>query len=334
MAKRQPAKTILIADDDPDLRDILRSILEPAGFAVTEAADGALTLQAVRAHPPDLVILDWMMPNVTGLEVCERLKQDTLLRHVPVIMLTGKGEIHEKVHGINAGADDFLVKPFEPQELLARIQMVLRRTAQELEANPLTKLPGNLSIQQELEKRIASGERFAVCYVDLNHFKGFNDHYGFKRGDEVIERTAKLLLAVARAHGGPTDFVGHIGGDDFLIITSVACAEGVCQAIVREFDAMAPQFHNEQERAVGYFLHPDRKGHELKIPLLSVAVVSVTNAERPFSHPGEIAKISAELKAYAKRSDRSTFLKERRQAGGQQAGGQTPDHSASQSEGV
>jgi PleD family two-component response regulator len=314
VAQQQPVKTILIADDDPDLRDILRSILEPAGFTVDEAADGAQALQAVRAHPPDLVILDWMMPTVTGLEVCERLKQDLLLRHVPIIMLTGKGEIHEKVDGINAGADDFLVKPFEPQELLARIRMVLRRTAQGLEANPLTRLPGNLSIQRELESRIASGERFAVCYVDLNHFKSFNDHYGFKRGDEVIERTAKLLLETSRAHGSPTDFVGHIGGDDFIVITNVTCAEGVCRAIIREFDAMVPRFHDEHERAVGYFLHPDRKGQELKIPLLSVAVVLVTNAERRFSHPGEIAKISAELKAYAKQSDRSTFLKERRQA--------------------
>jgi diguanylate cyclase (GGDEF)-like protein len=313
MANRQPGKTILIADDDPDLRDILRSILESAGFTVDEAADGTLALQTVRTHQPDLVVLDWTMPNVSGLEVCERLKQDTLLRHIPIIMLTGKGEVHEKVDGINAGADDFLVKPFEPRELLARIQMVLRRTAQELEANPLTKLPGNLSIQQELEKRIASGERFAVCYVDLNHFKDFNDHYGFERGDDVIKRTAKLLLAVAGTHGGATEFVGHIGGDDFIVVTDVAHAEEICQAIVSEFDALAPQFHDEQDRAVGYFLHSDRKGQERRIPLLSIAVVLVTNTERPFTHPGEIAKISAELKAYAKQSDRSTYLRERRQ---------------------
>lgn len=316
MSKRQPEKSILVVDDDPDVRDILRSILEPGGFAVTEAADGALALQAVRAHQPDLVILDWMMPNVTGLEVCQWLKQDTLLRHVPVIMLTGKGEVHDKVNGINAGADDYIVKPFEPRELLARIQMVLRRTAQELEANPLTKLPGNLSIQRELENRIASGEgeRFGVCYVDLNHFKSFNDHYGFKRGDEVIQQTAEILLAASRTHGGPTDFVGHIGGDDFIVITRADLAETLCQAIVREFDAMVPQFHDQVDRAVGYFLHPDRKGRELKIPLLSVSVVLVTNEDRTFTHPGEIARISAELKSYAKQSDRSTYLKDRRQA--------------------
>lgn len=314
MSKRPLAKSILVADDEADVRDILRSILEPAGYAVTDAADGAQALQAVHAKAPDLVILDWMMPNVTGLEVCQQLKQDTLLRHVPIIMLTGKGEVHEKVDGINAGADDYLVKPFEPRELLARIQMVLRRTTQELEANPLTKLPGNLSIQREFETRIASGERFGVCYVDLNHFKSFNDHYGFKRGDEVIQRTAAILLAICKTQGGPNDFIGHIGGDDFIVITPADRAEAICQAIIRDFDAMVPQFHDQEDRAVGYFLHPDRKGRELKIPLLSVSVALVTNEDRTFNHPGEIAKISTELKAYAKQSDRSTYLKDRRQA--------------------
>ena len=314
MAKAQPQKTILVADDDPDLRDILRSILEPKGFAVSEAADGSLALQSVRSQPPDLVILDYMMPGLTGPEVCEQLKQDTLLRHVPIIMLTGKSELHDKVHGIDAGADDYLVKPFEPQELLARVQMVLRRTAQELEANPLTKLPGNISIQRELENRISADQPFAVCYIDLNRFKGFNDHYGFKRGDEVIQRTATILLQVSRAHGSPQDFVGHIGGDDFIVITRADRAEAVGQAIVREFDAMAPQLHDEEDRARGSFIHKDRKGQDVKSSLLSIAVVAVTNEEHPLTHPGQIAKISAELKAYAKQSEGSAFVKERRQA--------------------
>ena len=118
--------TVLIADDDPDLRDILRSILEGAGFSVVETADGAAALQSIRAQPVDMAILDYMMPGLTGPQVCEQLKQDLLLRHLPVIMLTGKSDLQDKVYGITAGADDYLVKPFEPQELLARVAMVLR----------------------------------------------------------------------------------------------------------------------------------------------------------------------------------------------------------------
>lgn len=305
--------TVFIADDDPDLRDILRYVLEPAGFSVCEAPDGAAALEAIRASPPALVILDYMMPGLTGPEVCARLKQDTLLAHIPVIMLTGKSEVQDKVHGINAGADDYVVKPFEPQELLARVQMVLRRTNRDLEANPLTRLPGNLSIQRELERRIASGQPLAACYLDLNRFKAFNDHYGFKRGDEVIQHTAQLLLDAVKTHGGPEDFVGHIGGDDFLFITSAARADALCEAVVRGFDAAAPGWHDEADRARGYLLHTDRRGQQVKLPLLSAAIAVVTNESRRLTHPGEVATLGAELKAYAKQFERSIYVKERRQ---------------------
>jgi PleD family two-component response regulator len=304
--------TILIADDDPDLRDIVRSILEPAGFAVAEAVDGEFALQAVRSHTPDLMILDYMMPRMTGPELCERLKQDMLLRYVPIIMLTGKSEIHDKVYGINAGADDYLVKPFEPQELLARVRMVLRRTTRDLEANPLTRLPGNMSIQQELERRIASGGGLAVCYIDLDRFKAFNDHYGFKRGDDAIQQTAELLLNASRTYGSSQDFIGHIGGDDFIVVTTTDRAEPLCEAIVLGFDAMVPQLYDDVDRMRGYLLHVDRKGQEVKIPLLSISIALVTSEQQRLTHPGQVARIGAELKTYAKQFDRSLYVKERR----------------------
>ena len=308
----QPVKRILVADDDPDLRDILRSVLEPAGFAVTEAEDGARALDAIHQRPPDLLILDYMMPQVTGPEVCRQLKQDMLLRHVPIIMLTGKSELQDKVDGIDAGADDYLVKPFEPAELLARVRMVLRRTSTDLEANPLTRLPGNVSIQRELERRIASGEAYAVCYLDLDRFKAFNDHYGFKRGDEVIQRTAEILLQAVKARGTPGDFVGHIGGDDFLVITTRDRADALCEAIIAAFDAMAPQLYDAEDRARGHLLHTDRQGQPVKAPLLSISIAVVTNEGGHVTHPGQIARIGAELKAYAKQFDRSLYVKERR----------------------
>ncbi|MBI4597661.1 MAG: response regulator [Candidatus Omnitrophica bacterium] len=306
-------KTILIADDDPDLRDILHSILESAGFIVGEAENGQRALQAVREHPPDLIILDYMMPELTGLQVCEQLKQDVLLRHLPIIMLTGKSEVQDKVQGISAGADDYLVKPFEPQELLARVQMVLRRTSMDLEANPLTKLPGNLSIQQELERRIASGWQFAACYIDLNRFKAFNDHYGFQRGDGLIQQTAQLLLRVSKQLGGRDDFVGHIGGDDFILITTPDRAEQICQSVVREFDGMALPLHDAEDRARGHLLHADHDGREASIPLLSISIALVSNEVRPLKTAGHVAQIGAELKALAKRDPGSSYVKERRQ---------------------
>jgi diguanylate cyclase (GGDEF)-like protein len=304
--------TVLIADDDPDLRDILRSILEPSGFTVIEAENGERALEAIRENPPSLVILDYMMPGLTGPEVCERLRQDMVLRHLPIIMLTGKSEVHDKVAGLNAGADDYLVKPFEPIELLARVNMILRRAIRDLEANPLTRLPGNVSIQRELEQRLARGGDLAVCYIDLDRFKGFNDHYGFKRGDEVIKSTAEVLLTASQASGGPGDFVGHIGGDDFIVLTSPDRAEALCQAIIRDFDAMASRLYDAEDRSRGYLLHTDRKGNAVKVPLLSISIALVTTDTQPLTHPGQIARIGAELKAYAKQFDRSIYVKERR----------------------
>ncbi len=313
MADAARTMIILIADDDPDLRDIMHSILEPAGFAVREASDGAAALEAIRSHPPDLVILDYIMPHLTGPQVCEQVKQDLLLRHLPIIILTGKSETQDKVYGINAGADDYLVKPFEPQELLARVKMVLRRTSRDLDANPLTRLPGNISIQRELERRLSAGGPLAVCYIDLDRFKAFNDHFGFQRGDEVIQRTATILLKASTACGSGKDFVGHIGGDDFIQITEPACAERLCKEIIQKFDAMMPQLYDEEDRVRGYLRHTDRKGQEVRVPLLSVSIALVTNDSHPLTHPGEIAKIGAELKAYAKQFERSIYVKERRQ---------------------
>ena len=312
-AATPPAATILVADDDPDLRDILRSILEPAGFVVIEAENGDRALEAIRASTPSLAVLDYMMPGLTGPQVCEQLRQDVVLRYLPIIMLTGKSEVHDKVAGLNAGADDYLVKPFEPMELLARVQMVLRRANRDLEANPLTRLPGNVSIQRELEERLSRRvEELAVCYVDLDRFKAFNDHYGFKRGDEVIKATAEILLKASSAHGSPMDFVGHIGGDDFIVLTRREKAEVLCEAIVRAFDAMARQLYDEEDRTRGFLLHTDRKGNSVKVPLLSISIALVTSDAQPLTHPGQIARIGAELKAYAKQFERSIYVKERR----------------------
>jgi diguanylate cyclase (GGDEF)-like protein len=250
---------------------------------------------------------------MTGLQVCEQLKRDLLLRYVPIIMLTGKSELQDKVTGIFAGADDYLVKPFEAQELLARVQMVLRRTVRDLDANPLTRLPGNISIQREVERRMATRELFAVCYLDLNRFKAFNDHYGFKRGDEVIQRTALLLLQVSKTDGTLQDFIGHIGGDDFILITTADRADAVCDQIIRQFDAMVPHLYDEEDRARGYLLHKDRKGQEVKTPILSIAIALVTNERHALEQLEQIAKIGAELKAYAKQFERSLYVRERRQ---------------------
>lgn len=303
---------ILIADDDPDIRDILKITLSEENYEVTEAKDGEEAIKLIMAKPLNLVLLDYNMPKMNGRQVCELVKKDLLLSHLPVIMVTGKGEINDKVDGIDAGADDYVVKPFEPKELLARIRMILRRTERDLEANPLTRLPGNVSILNELSGKLESKALFAVCYVDLDKFKAYNDTYGFEHGDNVIRETARILIRVTRDIGNQNDFIGHIGGDDYVIVTTTDKAEIISKKVIEEFEKTVPSFYNEEDRKKGYIVAHDRKGNLQNVPLLSISIGIVSNESKKIEHVAEIGEIGAELKSHAKSLERSNYVKDLR----------------------
>jgi diguanylate cyclase (GGDEF)-like protein len=303
---------ILIVDDDPDILDILRIVLTERGFEVIEASNGEEALESAKTKAPNLIILDYKIPKLSGIEVCKQLRKDILLQHMPIIMLTGKGEVQDKVEGLGAGADDYIVKPFQVNELVARINMVLRRTSRELDANPLTKLPGNVSILDELQSRIDKGAPFAVGYADLDKFKAYNDTYGFEHGDDIIKETARIIIRAVKTKGSPEDFIGHIGGDDFVFISSPERSDGICKKIIQDFETEAPKFYNKQDANRGYILAKDRKGIEQKIPLLSISIGVVTNEFRKISHVAEIGEIGAELKEHAKRLERSNYIRDQR----------------------
>jgi diguanylate cyclase (GGDEF)-like protein len=303
---------IMIVDDDPDILDVLRITLEGEGYEVTEAHNGEEALAIIKKTSPDLLITDFKMPRMTGDKLCNVLKEDILVQHMPIIMLTGKGEVTDKVHGINAGADDYMVKPFEPEELIARVKMVLRRTARDLDANPLTRLPGNVSILNEIQKRIDTKELFSVCYIDLDKFKAFNDKYGFEKGDIVIKNTARILISSVQEKGTPQDFIGHVGGDDFVIITVPDKIDELCKNIITNFDAMVPELYNKKDIEKGYIMGKDRQGKTKKIALLSISIGIVSNKEKKINHVAEIGEIGAELKKYAKSLEGSAYVTERR----------------------
>jgi len=307
-----PRERAVIADDEADIRDVIRISLEAEGFEVEEAADGATALALIRTRNPHVAILDAKMPEMDGEAVCRALKKDILLRHLPVLLVTAKRETIDKVEGLRAGADDYIVKPFDPVELVARVRMILRRTSQALDANPLTKLPGNTSVTEELERRLRQGRPLAICYIDLDRFKSFNDAYGFERGDEAIRETARILLKVLQQHGTPEDFLGHIGGDDFVLITTPAMADAVAGAIVEETKAALAGFYDEKAQRQGYIEGTDRSGQPAQFALVSTSVAIVTNERRPLTHVAEIAQIGAELKGWAKSRGGGRIVKDRR----------------------
>jgi diguanylate cyclase (GGDEF)-like protein len=307
------AKRILVVDDEPDIRDILRILLEGEGFEVEEAENGREALEKIQKRPPDLVITDYVMPEMDGEELCRKIKKDILIRHIPVIMLTGKKEdVTDKIKGIDAGADDYVVKTADEKELLARIKMVLRRTEMDLDANPLTRLPGNVSILNEIESRIKKGEKFAVCYIDLDKFKSYNDKYGFEMGDRIIQETARILIQSVEEAGDKNDFIGHVGGDDFVIVTTPDKVERLCNTIIAKFDLRMPKFYSEEDRKRGCIISKDRRGREVQIPLLTISIAVVTNQKTPFQHVAEVSQRGAEIKEYVKSLPGSNFAIDRR----------------------
>jgi diguanylate cyclase (GGDEF)-like protein len=313
---------ILVVDDEPDIRDVLRITLEDEKYEVYEAENGAEALAFIQKKLPDLVLCDYKMPRMDGREFCRLIKKDILLRHLPVIMVTGKGELADKVDGIESGADDYIVKPFEPKELIAHIRMLMRRSGIDLEANPLTRLPGNISILEELSRKIQGQQLFAVCYVDLDKFKAYNDTYGFEHGDDVIKETARILLRAVQENGNPDDFVGHVGGDDYVVVTSMQKVDKICTGIIEQFDSSMPGFYNETDRKNGYIVAHDRQGGERRFPLLSISIGVVTNEFRKIEHVAQIGEIGAELKAYAKSLGKSNYVMDKRKADEAEPGAQ------------
>jgi diguanylate cyclase (GGDEF)-like protein len=302
---------ILLIDDDPDIRDVLNLSLSEY-YTTFEASNGKEGLEMVKTKNPDLIITDYNMPVMSGPEFCKQLRRDILLRHLPVIMLTGKSETKDMVTGIESGADDYLVKPFEPETLLARIRMILKRTIRSLDANPLTHLPGNSSIMDECQARIDSGKPFAVGYADLDKFKVYNDKYGFECGDEIIRALARILIDATQAVCGQDAFVGHIGGDDFVFICDDDKADAISQKIVDAFNIASPTFYNEEDRKAGFILGVDRQGNPVKAGLVSISIGIVSNVKQKITHVAQIGEIGAELKKYAKSVEKSNFLRDQR----------------------
>ena len=302
---------VLTVDDDPDILDVLNLTLS-GHYQVFQASDGKAGMELVLQKMPDLVICDYMMPVMNGRELCKTLKKDILLRHIPVIMLTGKGEVQDRISGIEAGADDYMIKPFDPDELLARIKSILKRTVTSLDANPLSHLPGNTSIMEEFQNCIDSKKIFAIGYADLDKFKAYNDKYGFEKGDEVIKELARILIKVVREEGGQNSFIGHIGGDDMVFIVDDAVADAACEQIIKEFDAKVLSFYPPEDRKHGYIKAKDRQGNEQKFGLLAISIGIVSNVRQPIAHVAQISEIGAELKKYAKSFEKSIYVRDKR----------------------
>jgi diguanylate cyclase (GGDEF)-like protein len=305
---------ILIVDDEPHIRRILRYLLEQQGYAVDEASNGRQAIDMIHGGgcTPDLVLLDLMMPHMDGFEVCERLRQHPSTAQLPVIMVTAKGEVTDRIRGLQGGANDYLTKPYDNKELLARVHNLLRWSRSQRDANPLTGLPGNQAIEAALQECIADQRAFAFMYVDIDHFKAFNDCYGYQRGDELIRFTADLLRRCTEELGKADDFVGHIGGDDFCVITTVEHGEQMGECIALRFEQESVQFVDEEHLRAGHIPIKSRQSDSEYSELPSITVALVLDEGGEFEHWARVSDAAAELKSYGKSLAGNSVVRERR----------------------
>jgi diguanylate cyclase (GGDEF)-like protein len=305
-------ESLLVVDDDPFIARLLEIELRAAGYDVRVASDGAQALSLAQERVPDLVLADVMMPNMDGFELTRRLRQDARTAAVSIIMLTARGLSADKLEGFAIGADDYIVKPFDTPELLARIRGVLRRSRDMRAQSPLTGLPGNVRIEEEIDGRVDLGQQFAILYADLDHFKAYNDHYGFMRGDQVIQTTARLIEDVAREVTVGEAFVGHVGGDDFVVVVSPSMAAVVAQAIVEAFDRGAADFYDDEDRARGYVEVTNRRGELQRFPVITISIGVAATEKRGFQHYAEAVAVATEMKQFTKGATGSSWAMDRR----------------------
>ena len=305
-------ESLLVVDDDPFIARLLEIELKAAGYDVRVASDGEQALAAAQERPPQLVLADVMMPNMDGFELTRRLRQDPRTATVSVIMLTARGLSADKLEGFAIGADDYIVKPFDTPELLARIRGVLNRASDTRSLSPMTGLAGNVAIEDEIERRVASAEPFAILYADLDRFKAYNDRYGFLRGDEAIRETARVIGEASAAVVGAETFVGHAGGDDFVVVVPPEHAIAVAQRIVQDFDEMILGLYDEDDRTNGYVEVTNRRGDPQRFPLLTLSIGIASTEKRTFRHYAEAVTVAMEMKQYTKETGASSWSIDRR----------------------
>jgi len=304
---------VLVVEDDPSIKEIITFSLDMSGYKYVSAGDGEEALRMVKENPPDLILLDLMIPKINGIEVCRRLKSGFLTSSIPIIMVTAKREVTDKLAGMDAGADDYIIKPFNHQELLARIKMVIVRNRQQVDRNPLSGLPGNLAIENKARELLSKSEDFALLYMDIDRFKGYNDRYGYSAGDEAIKLASNMFVDIVKNYGSGSDFVGHIGGDDFVIICLPSNIKPICEQIIRLYEQESVKLFHPGDIEKGYYTTNNRKGEETKLPCkLGLTIAVVINNRNRYSNYLEMVDIATELKKHGKSIEGSVYLMDRR----------------------
>jgi diguanylate cyclase (GGDEF)-like protein len=283
--------------------------LEPSHNLIT-FRDVASALNRIYHSIPDLVIVEIELEDLTTIDILANLKADPIFSQLPVLVI-----LPDEVHipdWRSLFVEDYIRTSDIEREILPRADLCVIRSERIVEINPLTRLPGNISINKQIQSRIEAGETFALAYLDIDQFKPFNDKYGFSRGDEVIKVTGRLILNIVKNKQPERSFVGHIGGDDFIYIMDENLLEETSAEIIHAFDRLISTFYDGEDRKKGCIQSKDRQGNTKTFPLMTVSIGAAANKHAHFSHYGQITEIASRMKTHSKRFGGSSFRMDKR----------------------
>lgn len=307
-------KNVLVVEDELLIEKTFLHLLSLWGFCPFSARTGSAALETAHRESLDLILLDTTLTDMTAFQLLKRLKQELITAYLPVILLIEKKAFRRELMQKESTPDDYLMKPVDPLELRLRIEMVLHRTEHQFHANSLTRLPGSLTIEKKIEKHLSEQLPLSVCHYDIDHFKSFNDAYGYHRGNAVLHQTARLITHVVKTYGNESDFVGHIGGDDFIVLTTPDREEAVCLHSIQEFDRLIPLHYREEDREKGFLFVKNRMAKMEHFPLMSLSIAVVNNKKRLLANTLHISEIAKEIKKFLKerKGSGSAYLVDRR----------------------
>jgi diguanylate cyclase (GGDEF)-like protein len=286
---------LLVVEDDIDIGNMLKIYFSGMQFDVDVAVRGSDALDRTKQVLPHLIVLDIMLPDIDGYEVCRTLRTNMRTSHIPVIFLTQKDERSDKLQGLELGADDYITKPFDIEELKLRVQGAIRRSERESLTDPRSGLPAGRLIEDQL-RRIIRQNGWALLDARVNNFDSFKDVYGFVAGDDVLRFTAMLIGEVVDELGTTSDFIGHAGGDNFIVITKETKAEAIKARLKERFDNEVQTHYNFMDRQQGFVQAPTNDGTTVKVPFMTMSVGIVSPSMQSFSDIREITELAAEAR--------------------------------------
>jgi PleD family two-component response regulator len=286
---------LLIVEDDIDISNMLRIYFTGQTYEVDTALRGSDALEKTRQNLPHLIVLDIMLPDIDGFEVCRILRTNMRTSHVPIIFLTQKDERSDKLQGLELGADDYITKPFDIEELKLRVQRAITRAEQQSLTDPRSGLPSGRLIEEQL-RRIIRLDGWAYLDIRLIGFEAFKEVYGFVAGDDVLRFTAMLLGEVVDELGTPNDFIGHAGGDSFIVITTEQAAPLIQKKVKERFSEEVLSHYNFLDREQGFIITTSPDGKQEKAPLMTLSIGQVSPSQYEFADIREITEMAAEAR--------------------------------------